>query len=156
MTDIHNQDLYVVIVFDNRYLFIPQDHVQSIEIIADVQQTNDEIGIIGWFFRHHLESPVFNLAKNFSLTSVLSKKCEYFILLKDDEQPLGITCDEVDSLSLKQAHLFLQATPISMKTPNSPISKLLIYQDKIAYVSTGNDLKKYLLTLHQDLIGNIK
>ena len=49
MSEIHNPHLYVLLVFDGRYLFVPQDEVLSIEIIADVFMTDDEMGPIGWF-----------------------------------------------------------------------------------------------------------
>jgi len=144
MSEIHNPHLYVLLVFDGRYLFVPQDEVLSIEIIADVFMTDDEMGPIGWFSGHGLESPVFCLANDLSLLSKVPSGREYFVLLKDEEQPLGITCDEVENVNFKQEHLHPQDLPDVMKTQNSPIRQLLVYQDQVACVCSGMALVRYL------------
>jgi hypothetical protein len=144
-------------IFDGRVILVPQNDVQSVEVIVDLQKTN-EIGMIGWFFEHELESPVFCLAEDFSLLSELPKKREYFVLLKNEQQPMGITCDLVENINLKQVsrfeffeeklkprkHFQLQELPFVMKTPDSPIRQLLIYQEKIACVCDGPALVKHL------------
>jgi chemotaxis signal transduction protein len=144
MAEIHNPHLYVLFVLDGNSFFVPQDDVDSVEIIADVQKENAPGGAIGWFFGHGDESPVFCLAENFSLLSDVPKKREYLILLKAEPQPLGITCDEVENINLNKEHLDLQELPFAMKKPGSPISQLLIYQEKIAYVCKGSALVKHL------------
>jgi hypothetical protein len=144
MAEIHNPHLYVLFVFGERYLFVPQDDVHSVEIIADVQKENASDGAFGWFFGHGDESPVFCLAEDFSLLLDVPKKREYFILLKAEPQPLGIICDEVENINLLEAHLDLQELPFAMKKPASPISQLLIYQEKIGCVCRGPALVKHL------------
>jgi hypothetical protein len=137
-------DLYVLLVFDGVYLFVPQNEVESVEIIADVQITRTDMGAVGWFFGHGLESPVFCLAKDFSLLLDTPKNREYFVLLKTEQQPLGITCDEVENIKFKQAHLYPQDLPMAMKTPDSPISQLVVYQEKIGYICRGEALVRHL------------
>ena len=144
MTEIHNSHLYVFFVLDGKYFFVPQDDVDSVEIIADVQRENASDGAIGWFFGHGDESPVFCLAEDFSLLLDVPKKREYFILLKAEPQPLGISCDEVENINLLEEHLDLQELPFAMTKPGSPISQLLIYQEKISCVCRGPALVKHL------------
>jgi hypothetical protein len=148
-----NPHLYVLLVFDGRYLFIPQDEVESVEIIADVQVEPTSHGAIGWFAEHHEPSPVFCLAENLSLLSDLPENREYLVLLKSEEQALGITCDEVDNINTKQAHLYMTDLPLSMKIPDSPLSKLLIYQEQIACVCSGVALVKHCLKLSENFIS---
>lgn len=148
-----NPHLYVLLVFDGQYLFVPQDEVDSVEIIADVQVDPTSDGAIGWFSEHHEPSPVFCLANDLSLLLELPENREYLVLLKSEEHALGITCDEVDNINLKQEHLYLTDLPVSMKIPESPLSKLLIYQDKIACVSSGPALVKYCLRLSEHFIS---
>jgi len=145
MTEIHNLDFYVLLVFDERYLFIPQHEVESVEIIADVQRADDKTGAIGWFYGHKQESPVFCLDEDLSLLPEIPSKREYFVLLKNDPQPLGILCDEVENINFKQAHLRAQELPLVMKTPNSPLRELLVYQDKMGCLCSGAALVKHLL-----------
>jgi len=148
-----NPHLYVLLVFDGRYLFVPQDEVESVEIIADVQVDPTSQGAIGWFSEHHEPSPVFCLANDFSLLLELPENREYLVLFKSEEQALGITCDEVENINLKQEHLYLTDLPVSMKIPESPLSKLLIYQDKIACVCSGAALIKHCLKLYERFIS---
>ncbi|HIE01804.1 MAG TPA: hypothetical protein EYP59_16210 [Thiotrichaceae bacterium] len=148
-----NPHLYVLLVFDGRYLFVPQDEIESVEIIADVQVEPTSQGAIGWFSEHHEPSPVFCLANDLSLLLELPENSEYLVLLKAKQQILGITCDEVDNINLKQEHLYLQDLAVSMKIPESPLSKLLIYQDKIVCVCSGAALVKHCLLLSERFIS---
>jgi hypothetical protein len=150
MTEIHNPHLYVLFIFGERYLFVPQDDVDSVEIIADIQKDRASDGTIGWFFGHGDESPVFCLDEDLSLLTNIPKKREYFVLLKADPQPWGITCDEVENINLKQEHLYLEDFPAAMQKPNSPISQFLIYQEKIGCVCRGNALVKHLQLLTEN------
>ncbi|MDM8557266.1 chemotaxis protein CheW [Candidatus Parabeggiatoa sp. HSG14] len=136
--------LYVLLVFDGRYLFIPQEEVESVEIIADVQITRSSTSVIGWFFGHGNESPVFCLAKDLSLLSEIPKSREYFVLLKNEQQPLGITCDEVENINFKREHLHPQELHPVMRIVGSPVRQLLVYQEKIACVCSGAALVKHL------------
>ncbi len=142
-------DLQVLLVFDGVCLFVPQNEVESVEIIADVQMTRTDMGAVGWFFGHGLESPVFCLAEDFSLELDTPKNREYFVLLKAEQQPLGITCDEVENIKFKQEHLYPQDLPVAMKTQDSPISQLVVYRDKIGYVCRGAALVRHLNLLSE-------
>ncbi len=150
MTD----SLYILLVFDGRYVFVPQNEVQSIEIIADVQVTQDSNEEnIGWFLEHGLESPVFCLSYDLSLLTELPQQREYLIILKDEQLPVGITGDEVENINIERENLHLQDLPIVMRTAESPLNQLLIYKDKIGCVCSGPSLVKYLkyLTGHDRL-----
>jgi hypothetical protein len=147
MTEIHNPHMYVLMVFDGRYLFVPQDEVHSVEIIADVQMERTDMGTVGWFFGHGLESPVFCLAYDLSLLVEVPENHEYFILLKSEQQPLGITCQEVENINFKQEYLYPQELPKVMKNPESPLTHLLVYQDKVACVCSGTALVKHLASI---------
>lgn len=144
MSKIENPHLYILLLIEGMYLFIPQDDVVLVEIIADVHKIPSSQGEVGWFLEHGLESPVFCLANDLSLLSEIPNSCEYFVLLKTDSQPLGITCDYVENINTKRQHINMQDVPVSMRTPHSPIQQLVLYQDKIAMVSTGDALVKYL------------
>ncbi len=144
MSQIENPHLYILLLIEGMYLFIPQDDVVLVEIIADVHKIPSSQGEVGWFLEHGLESPVFCLANDLSLLSEVSNSCEYFILLKADPQPIGITCDYVENVNTKRQSLNMQDVPVSMIIPNSPIKQLVLYQDKIAIVCTGEALVKYL------------
>lgn len=143
--------MYILLVFDGIYLFVPQEQVLSVEIIADMQITGTSKGTVGWFFGHGLESKVFCLDSDLSLLVEVPENREYFVLLKAEPQPLGIVCDNVDNINLKQEHLQLQDLPVAMKTPNSPISQLLSYQDNIACVCSSTALVKHLSVLNEQL-----
>ncbi|KHD06882.1 hypothetical protein PN36_00820 [Candidatus Thiomargarita nelsonii] len=134
--------MYILLVFDGIYLFVPQEEVHSVEIISDVTHSS-QAGVV-WFLEHGLESPVFCLDSDFSLLLEVPEKREYFVLLKADPQPVGITCDEVENVNFKQEHLHPQDLPVVMKTPDSPIKQLVSYQDKMAYVCSGAALIKHL------------
>lgn len=138
-------DLYVVLTFDDFHLFIPQEDIESVEIIADVLVIHTAIGAIGWFGQHGYggDSPVFCFSNVLTLLSDLPESREYFILLKAREQPLGIACDEVETVNIKESGLHLQPIPLVMHMENSPISQLLIYEEKIACICKGADIIKY-------------
>jgi hypothetical protein len=144
MTKIENPHLYILLLIEGMYLFIPQDDVVLVEIIADVHKIPSSQGEVAWFLEHGLESPVFGLANDLSLLSEIPNSCEYFVLLKTDSQPLGITCDYVENINTKRQPLNMQDVPMSMRIPNSPIKQLVFYQDTIAIVCTGEALIKYL------------
>lgn len=142
---------YILLKLEEKYLFIPQNEVESVEIIADVQITNTTFGAIGWFFGHGLESPIFCLDKNLFLLEELPNARQYFVLLKSESEqsPLGITCDEVENISFAKEHLYPQELPLVMKTPHSPVRQLLVYQEQMACICSGPALVKHLDFLQQ-------
>ncbi len=142
--------MYILLVFDGIYLFVPQEEVHSVEIISEVTHSS-QAGVV-WFLEHGLESPVFCLGSDLSLLLEVPEKREYFVLLKADPQPLGITCDEVENVNFKEEHLHPRDLPVVMKTPDSPIKQLVSYQDKMAYVCSGAALVKHLSVLSTQLI----
>jgi len=179
-TPIENPDLFVLLVFDGVQLFIPQSDVLSVEIIADINITDTEIGAVGWFGQAHgrgRESPVFCLSADLRLIQDIPEKREYFVLLRpllttgaaessapesefDDADvedgadavpsglamiELGITCDEVETINFKDEGLFPQALPAIMHESYSPITRLLMYQEKIASICEGSALSNYLV-----------
>ncbi|MCK5718066.1 MAG: hypothetical protein KAH77_11300 [Thiomargarita sp.] len=151
MTEI---SLYVLLVFDGRYLFIPQHEVESVEIISDVKLIDTSEGVVGWFYGHGLESPVYSLNDNLSLLLEIPKKRDYLVLLKANPQPIGIICDEVESINLQKELLQPQELHVVMKTPTSPIRQLLRYQDKIACICSGTALVKYLSHISKQLLNS--
>ncbi len=144
MTEICNLPYYVLLVFEDRYLFIPQDDVYLVELITDVQKISNSIGPIGYFLGYGLKSPVFCLAEDLSLLLEVPKNHEFIVLLKAEPQPLGVSCEMVETIDFKQKGLRPQDLPTLMKRPKSPLSQLLIYQDKIGCVCEGIALVNYL------------
>ncbi len=141
-----NTDFYVLLIFDNRYLFIPQNEVQSVEIVADIQSNKDGKNEIGKFVGHGLEAPIYCLDSDLSIMKKMPSSREYFILLKTKKEKhlLGIVCDKVENINLKQEHLHPQALPLIMQTENSPIRELLFYQDNMSCICDGIALVKYI------------
>jgi len=141
-----NPNVYVWMLFDELQLFVPQDEVQSVEIISDIDVSETPIGAVGWWQDPSYEhaSPIFCLTKELTLSQKLKKAQEYFVLLKDESVPVGITCEKVEHLDIVEEHLNFQILPPVMKTENTPITKLLIYKNKLACVSTGADLIEHL------------
>ncbi|MFK5969747.1 MAG: hypothetical protein QM487_06455 [Candidatus Marithrix sp.] len=141
-----NTDFYVLLIFDNRYLFISQDEVQSVEIVADLQPNQDNKNEIGKFVGHGLEAPIYCLDSDLSIMKKMPSNREYFVLLKTekDQHLMGIVCDEVENINMKQEHLYPQTIPTIMQTKNSPIRELLFYQDNMSCICDGIALVKYI------------
>jgi hypothetical protein len=159
---VHHPELYVHMVLDGLDLFIPQDDVLSVEIIADLELEQTEIGSIGWFGQHGHgdDAPVFCITGNFELLELneLPESREYFVLLKsldNDTLPLGLTCDELEDMNVQKEHLYIQSVPAIMRTPRSPISELLIYQGDVACISSGPDMSKYLIDLSEQYMDKM-
>ena len=151
ITTQHNLQRYVLIRFDDRYLFIPQADVHTVEIIADAHLTRTATGSIGWF-GHGSESPLFCLDKTLTLLVEVPESREYFVLLKSAEQPIGLVGDEVENIDLQREHLHRQKLPTVMKTAYSPISQLVIYQNQLGCVCQGADLVHYLTQLSKQFM----
>jgi hypothetical protein len=147
----HNLQRYVLIHFDERYLFVPQTDVHAVEIIADAHLTRTTMGSVGWF-GHGSESPLFCLDKALNLLVEVPESREYFVLLKSAEQPVGLIGDEVENINLQHEHLHRQKLPVVMKTTYSPISQLVIYQNQLACVCQGADLVHYLTQLSKQFM----
>jgi hypothetical protein len=148
-------DLYVLLTFDGFHLFVPQDDIESVEIIADVLVIHTAIGAIGWFGQHGYggDSPVFCFSNVLTLLPDLPESREYFVLLKAPEQPLGIACDEVETINMRSSHLHPQPLPLTMRTENSPISQLLIYEEGIACLCQGGDLIRHTQALSEQFLA---
>ncbi|MBE9561966.1 MAG: hypothetical protein IMF12_03770 [Proteobacteria bacterium] len=136
------------LVFDNCYLFIPQGEVQSVEIVADIQPNQTGKSEIGQFIGHGLESVVYCLDNNLSLMTKMPSSREFFILLKTEEEkhPLGIVCDDVENINLKQEHLHPQDLPVVMQKEGSPIRQLMFYKENMSCICDGLALVKYINT----------
>lgn len=136
-------DRYVLTVFDGLHVFVPQNEVNSVEIISDIHAIRSPYGAIGWFGQGQ-ECPIFCLSDQMQLVTDMPESREYFILLKDPELPVGITCDEVEPIYLHQTEIEIQRIPSIMTTPNIPIYQLAHYQDKVGIVCHGQALVQYL------------
>ncbi len=147
----HNPHRYVLLRFDDRYLFVPQADVHAVEIIADAHLTRTTTGSVGWF-GHGSESPLFCLDKALMLLLEVPETREYFVLFKAAKQPIGLTCDEVENINLQREHLHRQKLPTVMKTTYSPISQLVIYQSQLGCVCQGTDLVHYLTQLSKQFM----
>ncbi|MDM8564252.1 hypothetical protein QUF74_01210 [Candidatus Halobeggiatoa sp. HSG11] len=139
-------DFYMLLAFDNCYLFIPQNEVQSVEIVADIQPNQTDEIEIGRFVGHGLESRVYCLDNDLSLMTKMPSSREFFILLKtkDEEHPLGIVCDEVENINTKQEHLHPQNLHPIMQKEGSPIRQLLFYRENMSCICDGTALVKYV------------
>jgi len=147
-----NPDLYVQLFIDDLMLFVPQDDVASLEIVSDVQVEDTGMGAVGWFGQHgHGQNvPVFCVDTHLDLLADIPNQREYFALLKstdEEELPLGILCNEVENLNIRRTNIYMQNLPPIMHTPHSPISELLIFEETIACIATGEDLRDYLTFL---------
>ncbi|ALG67995.1 hypothetical protein [Beggiatoa leptomitoformis] len=153
----YNPNLYVFVVLDGTHLFIPQKDVETVEIIADLHPIRTEQGFIGRFGGHGQESYVFCLAEDLSLITDVPEDREYFFLLKPpadvqaaiqagtaDNTLLGVVCNEVETINFQKENLYPQPLPDIMKLPQSPISQLVIYHDKLTYICPGDTLWQYL------------
>jgi hypothetical protein len=152
---IQTADLYVQLVFDGLNLFIPQQDVLSVEIMADLEYAQTTMGAIGWFGQHGhgQNSPVFCLSEDLLLLTELPRSREFFILLKprhEGELPVGITCDQVEDLNVRYEHLYIQDLPTIMHTKENPVSKLLIYKEQVACICTGADLVQHIVRLTEE------
>jgi len=138
---------YIMMVFDGLHLFVPQIDVISVEIISDILITYTTIGAIGWFGQHGQggDLPIFCLSENMTLLPEMPDSRQFFVLLKAPRLPLGIACDEVETVNFVKEQLHPQKIPSIMKATDSPISQLLIYQGYIAYLCTGRDFIHYVL-----------
>jgi hypothetical protein len=153
-------DLYVQLVFDGLNLFIPQQDVLSVEIMADLEYASTPMGAIGWFGQHGhgQNSPVFCLSEDLLLLTELPHNREFFILLKPrrtEELPVGITCDQVEDLNVRHEHLYIQDLPAVMHTQTNPVSKLLIYKDQVACICTGEDLVQHIIRLTEEFTNAV-
>ncbi len=158
----HHPELYVHMILDGLDLFIPQDDVLSVEIIADLEVEQTEIGSIGWFGQHGYgdDAPVFCITGDFELLELheLPQSRQYFVLLKsvdNDTLPLGLTCDELEDMNVQKEHLYIQSVPPIMRTPRSPISELLIYKGDVACISSGPDMSRYLIDLSEQYMDKM-
>ncbi len=145
-----NPQFYVLLMFESMQLFVPQDDIQSVEIIADVHKTQTEFGAVGWFGQEHghgQNSPIFCLAEDLSLLLDIPEKREFFALLKSPELPVGIMCDEVENIDIREAHLHFQLLPKVMQNTASPITQLVFFQEKMGCICTGETLIEYLAYL---------
>lgn len=136
-----------MMVFDGLHLFVPQSDVISVEIISDILITYTTIGAIGWFGQHGQggDLPIFCLSQNMTLLPEMPDSRQFFVLLKAPRLPLGIACDEVETVNFAKEQLHPQKIPSVMKAPGSPIGQLLIYQGRIACLCTGQDFIHYVL-----------
>ncbi|EIJ43796.1 hypothetical protein BegalDRAFT_2968 [Beggiatoa alba B18LD] len=153
----YNPNLYVFAVIDGTQLLIPQKDVETVEIIADLHPIRTEQGFIGRFGGHGQESYVLCMSEDLSLINDVPEAREYFFLLKPptttktatpaniaENALLGMVCDEVETINFKRENLYPQPMPDIMKLPQSPISQLVIYRNKLTYICNGDALWQYL------------
>lgn len=138
---------HILMVFDGLHLFVPQVDVISVEIISDILVTYTTIGAVGWFGQHGQggDLPIFCLSADMTLLPEMPDSRQFFVLLKAPRLPLGIACDEVENVNFAKAELHPQHVPSAMRLPESPISHLLIYQERIACLCSGQQLIQYVL-----------
>ncbi|MCP4699560.1 MAG: hypothetical protein GY862_22335 [Gammaproteobacteria bacterium] len=140
-------DFYVKITFDGLHLFIAQQDVRSIEIIADVETRVKEdekmAGIAGWLVHGEEQFPVFCFSRELALLPTLPKESAFCVMVQSEATVFGIPCAKVESLD-STLKLPLRQIPIPMQMPISPVSNLVIHENEIGCVTSSSALVSYL------------
>lgn len=134
---------FALIGFDKTNLLIPQVDVESIEMIDKVSDNNEdehENEVIGQI-KIDLESwPVFSLSADFTKLNKKRESDRYCICFKHPEQGLfGLICSTVTSFVYDNNDV-IHAIPEMMQLAQSPIQKLLYYQNSLYLMSNAKQL----------------
>jgi len=140
---------YVLFVFDNLRLLIPQHEIRVVEIVDDVELHVEPeeamAGVMGWVNQGEQQFPVFSLNQKLGLFSYMPPRRKYCVLLETEEEAvLGITCEELISLDGYKGNLHMQPLPACMPLPFSPITALAIYKNEVCCLSSAANLMQYL------------
>lgn len=145
---------YVLMYIEDLLLFVPQEDVDAVEIVADMRETGQGKGrddvldnvTLGWYGHGYgrPDAPIFGLNSELQLLDSRPNNSEFFTLLKHDTHPIGILAEEVETVHSSQTYLNLQALPVVMQADDSPLSGIILYDDKIACLAQGIDLYHYL------------
>jgi len=123
----------------------PQDQVLSIELTHEVSLSDDVPGSIGTIKITDLACPVFALTKDFELLPNLPDNYHYCIGIYTEKMNFALACEMATSCKLGDSDGPMP-TPIAdcMRLPETPLSSLTIYNDKLAMISSAERFVTYL------------
>jgi len=137
--------ILAVMSFDGCHLLLPQQSVQTIEVIGNLDRQTDTAGAIGNLKSAGREWPAFALTadlKPYLECPESYKFCVAFNLGVD--AAFTIVCEEVSTVTVDNSNE-IKPLQTCMRTSGNPIEALLLRDNKLMMVSDIEAMQQFLL-----------
>jgi hypothetical protein len=141
--DLFNEPVYLALEMDTIRLLVPQS--QCIAIVpADNLQPNSEPNrsAVGQIIRAGQRWPIYALDMAFQITQAPPASRQQCILISAAAGQIGLLCDR--TFPIERSDLTVGPIPECMHSSTLLFGGLAIYQDQIAFISTGDILYQQL------------
>ena len=134
-----------VMSFDGTHLLLPQQGVQTIEVIGSMNRHTDTPGVIGVLKLADREWPAFALTANFKPYPDFPESYKFCVAFNlDSEAAFTIICEEVSTVTVVDVDE-IKPLQTCMRTPGNPIEALLLRDNKLMMVSDIETMQQFLL-----------
>ena len=132
----------VVLSIDGLKLILPQGEIRTVESIGDVALADKVPKSIGTINYRGQRWPVVCLSHELLFLDLVPASRRACVMLAFDGNYLGLLCDDARVLLNFTQQSFVM--PNSMRTPDSPITGLIQYEQGLACLSNASRLYSYV------------
>lgn len=141
---------YVRLKLDQLHVFIEQHDIFSVEIADDVQLFSpedaaevDTQGAVGAIALGEYAFRVYALSGNMARLDYLPEQARYCVIFQTEKIAYALVCEEMENLH-KDYQPILQKLPVCMRTAYTPFVNLMVYQEELGCITSGEALYQYL------------
>lgn len=133
---------YALLSLGQRALLIPQHELRTLESVMDVHTSEQPAHGVGWLQFEDNHWPVYSLDEALQPLPAMPSTQRICALLSHTDGYFGLTCSNVRTL--RGTELRSRSLPAPMSNPESPLSGLVLYEDRVGVVSTASALARLL------------
>lgn len=134
-------ELYAVLHIGELRLFVPQTEIKGLEPI-DVVKAGDGNGCFEYVLSKSERCPVYVIDEKLKPQQQLLGNSQECVLLDDGLSQFAMVCEQLDEAMREQIQL--RSIPRSMRTVQSPIQALAVFEGRLGCITTTALLHQYL------------
>jgi hypothetical protein len=138
--DDQNQS-YVILTIEQRMLLLPQSEVRTLESVLDIHTGQPPVHGVGWLSFEYQDWPVYGVDAALNPLSKVPDSQRICVLLTLAEGYFGLLCSDITTMHGSAVEF--RPLPLAMAKPNTLLSALALFRDRIGLLSTGMSLSVY-------------
>ncbi|ETW95159.1 MAG: hypothetical protein ETSY1_31845 [Candidatus Entotheonella factor] len=115
-------------------LLLPQRDVRTLESVLDIHTGHPPARGVGWLSYDHQEWPVYGMDAALNPVSDVPASQRICTLLILAEGYFGLLCSDITTV--QGSAVEFRPLPPAMAKPNTPLSALALFRDRVGLVST--------------------
>lgn len=139
-----------ILSMDSLHLAVPQTDIVSVDVLADAKphESTDTL-CAAMLDKKNSQWPVYAFTDKLTPLNQLPSSCRFFACMQFNDVKFAIACDAIELIKIN-SETQQQNLPQIMQANDTPVLKLMNYQQNLAIQSNATLINSYLESLGAD------